>query len=170
MNAVSPPPLHIDEREGYVILTLDRPATRNPLSEAMLSALTECFTSLAKRNDIRAVILAANGPVFSAGHDLKEMTAHRADPDRGRAYFEDILNRCAAMMQMILKLPQPVIAAIEGVARPPAVNWLPHAIWRLRASMPNSRPLVCTSDSFAQRRWLLYRAISRANMLWKCSY
>jgi len=116
MNAISPPPLHIDEREGYVIVTLDRPASRNPLSEAMLSALTECFTSLAKRNDIRAVILAANGPVFSAGHDLKEMTAHRADPDRGRAYFEDILNRCAAMMQMILKLPQPVIAAVEGVA------------------------------------------------------
>jgi enoyl-CoA hydratase/carnithine racemase len=109
-------PLLITERDGYVVLTLNRPASRNPLSEAMLAALTESFTLIAARDDIRAVILAANGPVFSAGHDLKEMTARRADPDRGRGYFEDILNRCATMMQMILSLPQPVIAAIEGVA------------------------------------------------------
>jgi len=110
------PPLTLTERDGYVILTLNRPASRNPLSEATLAALTEHFTALAQRKDIRAIILAANGPVFSAGHDLKEMTAHRADPDRGRAYFEDILGRCAKMMQMILVQPQPVIAAVEGVA------------------------------------------------------
>jgi len=116
MIAVPSPPLTLTERDGYVILMLDRPTARNPLSEATLAALTDQFTALAQRKDIRAIILAANGPVFSAGHDLKEMTAHRADPDRGRAYFEDILGRCAKMMQMILALPQPVIAAVEGVA------------------------------------------------------
>ncbi len=110
------PPLLVDERDGYAILTLDRPASRNPLSETMLGALTDTLTAFAVRKDIRALILAGNGPVFSAGHDLKEMTEHRADPDRGRAYFEDILNRCATMMQLILHQPQPVIAAIEGVA------------------------------------------------------
>ena len=65
---------------------------------------------------MRAVILAADGPAFSAGHDLKEMTARRSDADRGRAYFAEIMRRCAAMMQRIVALPQPVIAAVEGVA------------------------------------------------------
>ena len=110
------PPLTLTERDGYAILTLNNPASRNPLSEAMLDALMAAFADLTPRRDIRAVILAANGAVFSAGHDLKEMTAHRQDADRGRAYFTDILGRCSAMMQAILTLPQPVIAAVEGVA------------------------------------------------------
>jgi len=82
----------------------------------MIAALMNAFTRIETRKDIRAVILAAKGSVFSAGHDLKEMSAHRQDPDRGRAYFEDILLRCATMMQKIMTLPQPVIAAVEGVA------------------------------------------------------
>ena len=65
---------------------------------------------------VKAVILAAAGPVFSAGHDLKELTARRADADRGRAYFTDILGRCSAMMQQITALPQPVIAEVLGIA------------------------------------------------------
>ena len=71
---------------------------------------------IAQDRSIRAVILASTGPVFCAGHDLKEMSARRTDPDRGRAYFVDILGRCSAMMQKIVHLPQPVIAAVEGVA------------------------------------------------------
>ena len=65
---------------------------------------------------MRAVVLAGRGPAFSAGHDLKEMTARRADPDRGRAYFADLMARCSALMQRVVRLPQPVIAAIEGMA------------------------------------------------------
>jgi len=109
-------PLTTSEHDGYVIVTLNRPASRNPLSEAMLDALMVSFATVAPRRDIRAILLNANGPVFSAGHDLKEMTAHRQDADRGRAYFTDILGRCSALMQSILTLPQPVIAVVEGVA------------------------------------------------------
>jgi enoyl-CoA hydratase/carnithine racemase len=65
---------------------------------------------------VRALVLAAAGPAFSAGHDLKELTGRRSDPDRGRAYFADILGRCSATMTRIVRLPQPVIAAVEGVA------------------------------------------------------
>ena len=97
-------------------LVLNRPAARNALSEALIAALTRELDAIAGDSTIRAVVLAAKGPVFSAGHDLKEMTAHRADPDRGRGYFADILTRCSAMMQRIVRLPQPVVAAIEGVA------------------------------------------------------
>ncbi|KRE08310.1 enoyl-CoA hydratase [Bosea sp. Root670] len=101
---------------GIATLTLNRPQARNPLSEAMLAALSETFAAIATDRSVKVVILTAAGPVFSAGHDLKEMTAHRADADRGRSYFTDILGRCSAMMQQITALPQPVIAAVEGTA------------------------------------------------------
>ena len=62
------------------------------------------------------MVLAANGPAFCAGHDLKELTGRRSDADGGRAYFQQIMNTCSAMMQQIVALPQPVIAAVQGVA------------------------------------------------------
>ncbi|PZR92652.1 MAG: enoyl-CoA hydratase [Stutzerimonas stutzeri] len=105
-----------EDADGIATLTLNRPEARNPLSEAMLAALSETFAAIANDRSVRAVVLAAAGPVFSAGHDLKEMSARRADHDRGRAYFADILGRCSATMQQITALPQPVIAAVEGTA------------------------------------------------------
>ncbi len=110
------PALLREDAEGIATLTLNRPQARNPLSEAMLAALSQSFAAIAEDRRIRAVVLAAAGPVFSAGHDLKEMSARRADADRGRAYFANILGRCSAMMQQITALPQPVIAAVEGTA------------------------------------------------------
>ena len=117
MNATARLPLLLRRDAGGVAtLTLNRPQARNALSEGMIAALADAFAAIAGDRSVRAVVIGANGPVFSAGHDLKEMSARRADPDRGRAYFADILGRCAAMMQAIVALPQPVIAAVEGVA------------------------------------------------------
>jgi enoyl-CoA hydratase/carnithine racemase len=82
----------------------------------MLQALSSALTELAKDDNVRAVVLAANGPAFCAGHDLKELTARRTDADGGRAYFAHIMETCSAMMQQIVNLPQPVIAAVQGVA------------------------------------------------------
>jgi enoyl-CoA hydratase/carnithine racemase len=110
------PALSRIDADGVATLTLCRPEKRNPISEALIAALTAELDAIANHRGIRAVIIAAEGPVFSAGHDLKEMSARRGDPDRGRAYFADILGRCAAMMTRIVNLPQPVIAAVEGVA------------------------------------------------------
>jgi len=101
---------------GIVTLRLNRPAARNALSEALLDAMAAELDRLSADETVCAVILASSGPVFSAGHDLKEMTARRSDPDRGRSYFADVLARCSDVMQRIVRLPQPVIAAIEGVA------------------------------------------------------
>lgn len=115
-DAATEPVLLRSDAQGIATLTLNRPQSRNPLSEAMLAALSETLAAIAQDSSVRAVILNAAGPVFSAGHDLKEMTAHRADADRGRSYFSDILGRCSAMMQQITALPQPVIAAVEGTA------------------------------------------------------
>ena len=110
-------PLVLRERSGTIaIVTLNRPQTRNSLSEAMLEALIQAFAAIAEDRSVRAVVLTANGLAFSAGHDLKEITARRTDADGGRAYTRQIMETCSALMQSILKLPQPVIAAVEGTA------------------------------------------------------
>jgi enoyl-CoA hydratase/carnithine racemase len=116
MTMHAPPVLLRDDADGVSVLTLNQPARRNPLSEAMLGALGAELAAIAADRAVRCVVLAAAGPAFSAGHDLKEMSARRADPDRGRSYFVDILGRCATVMQAIVGLPQPVIAAVEGIA------------------------------------------------------
>jgi enoyl-CoA hydratase/carnithine racemase len=101
---------------GIATLTLNRPAQRNALSLALIDALRASVDAIAADREVRALVLTASGPVFSSGHDLKELTAHRADPDRGRAFYAETMRRCASLMQAIVALPQPVIAAIEGTA------------------------------------------------------
>jgi enoyl-CoA hydratase/carnithine racemase len=98
------------------LLTLNRPVARNSLSEAMIAALHAALNEIGDDNSIRALVIAANGPAFSAGHDMKELTARRSDPDHGRAYFAQIMNACSAMMQAVVHLPKPVIAAVQGMA------------------------------------------------------
>src|SRR5450830_223545 len=110
-------PVLLRERDNDIaILVLNRPQARNSLSEALLIALSEAFTEIATDKTIRAVVLAANGVAFCAGHDLKELTARRSDADGGREYFRQIMTICSGMMQQIVNLPQPVIAAVQGVA------------------------------------------------------
>ncbi len=105
-----------ENQGGIAVLTLNRPAARNSLSEAMLEGLSEALTAIAHDRSVRAVVLAANGPAFSAGHDLKELNARRQDEDRGRGYFKHIMGLCSAVMQQIVMLPQPVIAAVHATA------------------------------------------------------
>ena len=110
-------PVLLRDTDGpLAILTLNRPAARNSLSEALIGALADALTAIAADTSVRAVVIAANGPAFSAGHDLKELTAHRADSDGGRAFFTQIMSACGSAMQQIVRLPQPVIAAVQGVA------------------------------------------------------
>jgi enoyl-CoA hydratase/carnithine racemase len=115
-TAVDASPLLRSDAGGIVTLTLNRPAARNALSEALIDALAGELDRIAADAAVRVVLLTSEGPAFSAGHDLKEMTARRADPDRGRAYFAAMMARCSAMMERIVRLPQPVIAVVEGVA------------------------------------------------------
>jgi enoyl-CoA hydratase/carnithine racemase len=110
-------PVLMRERDfDIAILILNRPQARNSLSEGLLSELSNAFAAIADDKTIRAVVLAANGPAFCAGHDLKELTSRRPDADGGRGYFHHIMTTCSAMMQQIVNLPQPVIAAVQGVA------------------------------------------------------
>jgi len=119
MNApvrTTAPILQREDLGTVAVLTLNRPQARNSLSEALIAALTEAFADIAADTRVRAVVIAANGPAFSAGHDMKEMTARRSDADRGRAYFKQLMDACATMMQAIVRSPKPVIAAVQGPA------------------------------------------------------
>jgi enoyl-CoA hydratase/carnithine racemase len=98
------------------VLTLNRPEARNSLSEALIAGLYAELQDIHDDTNVRAVVIAANGPAFSAGHDMKELTARRTDADRGRGYFAEIMTACSAMMQAIVQLPKPVVAAVQGVA------------------------------------------------------
>lgn len=112
-----PAPMLLRERlDAVAVLTLNRPETRNSLSAAMLAELGNALDSMAADVSVRVVILAANGPVFCAGHDLKELTARRKDADGGHDFTARLMENCSEVMQKILKLPQPVIAAVEGAA------------------------------------------------------
>jgi enoyl-CoA hydratase/carnithine racemase len=116
-NPSEPPPPLLRSGDGPVaVLTLNRPAARNSLSRDLLAALAAELAAIAADGGVRAVVLAGNGPAFSAGHDLKELTARRGDPDGGEAFFRDTMAACAGVMQAVAGLPQPVVAAVEGVA------------------------------------------------------
>lgn len=104
------------DRGAVAHLTLNAPERLNVLSDAMMAALAGEFDALASDTSIRVVILSGAGKAFCAGHDLKEMTAAREAPDGGTAYFEDLFKRCGDLMQMIPRLPQPVIAQAHGIA------------------------------------------------------
>jgi enoyl-CoA hydratase/carnithine racemase len=108
--------LLVERRKSVLLITLARPDRRNSLSKAMLDALQAAIADAAADPAVRAVVLAAEGPVFCAGHDLKELTAHRADADRGRAFTEKLMRLCATVMQAIVRCPKPVIAAVQGTA------------------------------------------------------
>jgi len=83
---------------GITTLALNRPEARNALSDALIDALSAELDRIAESPEVRAVVLTGRGRAFSAGHDLKEVTARRANPDRGRACFADLMTRCSALM------------------------------------------------------------------------
>jgi enoyl-CoA hydratase/carnithine racemase len=108
--------LEVARADGIAVLTLARPDLRNSLSEAMLAALQAAIDDAAGDDGVRVVVIAAKGSVFSAGHDLKELTAHRDDADGGRAFYSKVMHRCAGVMRAIMRCPKPVIAAVQGTA------------------------------------------------------
>lgn len=102
--------------DGVLRITLIDARRRNALSMRMMAALREAIDEAGRDTAVRVVIVAAEGPAFCAGHDLKELTAARTGADRGRAFFEETMTTCAALMTAIVRCPKPVIAEVAGVA------------------------------------------------------
>lgn len=101
---------------GVGVITLANPGARNALSLAMMSAVQEALNRYREQDDVRAIVLAAQGTVFCAGHDLKELTARRADADAGLAFYAETMQACSQLMMSIVRCPKPVIAAVQGTA------------------------------------------------------
>jgi len=103
--------LRADRDDGVTTLTLNRPRQYNALSEDLLAALKTRLNEIAQDESVRVVVLAASGKAFSAGHDLREMRS-KHDPD----YYRSLFRQCSEVMLGILRLPQPVIARVHGMA------------------------------------------------------
>src|SRR3954470_714680 len=108
-------PIGSDKQGPVLRLTLDNPPA-NPLSLEVMEALQSALDAAADDDTARVIVIAAAGKLFSGGHDLKQMTAHRSDADRGTAYFTRTFATCARLMQSIVEHPKPVIAQVDGIA------------------------------------------------------
>ncbi|MEO1291468.1 MAG: enoyl-CoA hydratase [Pseudomonadota bacterium] len=115
-NRATPAVLLEVAEAGVLTLTMNRPEARNALSLGLMQALIDRLRRAGEDKDVRAVVLRGAGPAFCAGHDLKEMTAHRADADRGEAHFREVFATCSELMTLIPALPIPVIAEVHGIA------------------------------------------------------
>ena len=110
------PPLLRGDQGPVAVLTLNRAEARNCLSEDLLAALYASIAEIGDSDAIRAIVITGAGSAFSSGHDLKELSSHRNDPDRGKAYFAKIMDACSRLMLSIVQAPKPVIAAVNGIA------------------------------------------------------
>lgn len=104
-------PVIRSDHGGVATLTLNRPKQFNAMAEELLAALQAELDAIAADDSVRVVVIAANGRAFSAGHDLKQM---RSNPRQ--EYYDALFATCSRMMLAIHKLPQPVIAKVQGLA------------------------------------------------------
>jgi len=102
--------LQVEDALPAVLITLNRPEQRNALSTPLMQELTDELERQSARPEVRVVILRANGPAFSAGHDLKELV------DRTLEEEQEVFEVCTRMMEKVQRIPQPVIAAVQGIA------------------------------------------------------
>ena len=109
-------PLDVNDDGPVRVLTLNRPKARNTLTVEIMTALEAAFADIAKTPSVRCVVIRANGPGFCAGHDLKEMQAHRNDADRGKAFFTGLFTQCTRLMGLVRSCSRPVIAEVQGIA------------------------------------------------------
>ena len=153
------------ERAGPVVtLVLDRPQARNALSVELMTEIERELAAVAADRTIKVVILGATGNAFSSGHDLKQMRACR-----DRSVYEELFDQCSRMMMSIVRLPQPVIARVQGVATAAGCQLVASCdlavaadIGALRHTRRQHRPLLLDADgrAVAQRR--------RASTRWRC--
>ncbi len=117
MTLASPDTVLLEHRSGAIAtLTLNRAHARNSLSVDLMTTLNGALERLGQDASVKVIVLAAAGPVFCSGHDLKEMQHHRADADAGKAFYHHVFTLCGAMMQTISAIPKPVIAQVQGMA------------------------------------------------------
>lgn len=151
------------DARGVVTLTLNDPARFNALGQEMLQALQEALDTLALDEQLRAVVLAAHGKAFCAGHNLKDMAAH---PEL--SYYQQLFAQCSRMMLSITRLPVPVIARVQGLPRQQAVSWWRSAIWRWPVPRHVLPPVASTMAFSVRRPACRWCATCPSSTPWRC--
>ena len=103
-------------REGILRLTMDDQKSGNALSEEMMSILIKAIEKASIDDSVKVIILAAEGSIFSSGHNLKQITDAREQSEDGEPYFKQLFDQCSSLMQLLVNCPKPVIAQISGIA------------------------------------------------------
>ena len=105
-----------NSKPGILRLVLNKPESKNALSREMIFAMMDAILNASSNNKVKVIIIAANGDVFSAGHDLKEITEARSHKNDHNSYFIDLFESCSSLMKSIVECPKPIIAEVNGVA------------------------------------------------------
>ncbi len=110
------PPILPALKDGVLVITLNRPEARNALSENLMRVLQMTLDEAADDKAVKVIVLKGNGPAFCSGHDLKEMTGYRGEPDKGLAKYRALFAQCTRLMETIVRHPKPVIAQVHATA------------------------------------------------------
>ena len=105
-----------DIKDNILNITLNNPSSQNTLSLDIIKSLNEIILDSEKDREVKVIIIKSTGKIFSAGHNLKEITLHRQDSDKGLKFFTLLINSCSNLMLNILKISKPVIAEVNGIA------------------------------------------------------
>lgn len=108
--------LRVQKFDRVLRLTLNDPSSRNSMSDGMMACLSQTLADAENNSSISVIVIAAEGPAFCSGHNLKELMTRRTDADGGAAYFEDIFSRCSKLMMQITNHRCAVIAEVAGLA------------------------------------------------------
>ena len=103
-------------KDSIFYITLNNPSSQNTLSLDIINTLNKIILDSAKNNEAKVIIIRSVGKIFSAGHNLKEISLHRKDSDKGLKFFTTLISSCSNLMLNILNNPKPVIAEVNGVA------------------------------------------------------
>ena len=103
-------------RDGVLRLVMDDQKSGNALSEEMMNKLIETIEMASIDDSVKVIILAAEGGIFSSGHNLKQITDAREQGEDGEPYFKQLFDQCSSLMKLIVKCPKPIIAQITGIA------------------------------------------------------
>ena len=103
-------------KDSIFYITLNNPSSQNTLSLDIINTLNKIILDSAENNKAKVIIIRSVGKIFSAGHNLKEISLHRKDSDKGLKFFTTLISSCSNLMLNILNNPKPVIAEVNGVA------------------------------------------------------
>ena len=157
------PMLLREDTGGVAYLTLNRPRARNALSLEMLDEVNQTLDAIKEDQSVRAVVIAGNGPAFCAGHDIRQL---RSNPKR--AYYKETFTACARMMLGVMRLPQPVIARVQGIATAAGCQLVATCDLAVATEDATFATPGVHIGLFCSTPWWHSAAMSAARKRWKC--